>query len=63
MIRTIAVWLGQEAAMQIVVGDVTLDFILDERAGELDGEGQTFFVIDQTRCGMIDYELAKAGNF
>ena len=38
MVRRRAAWPGQEAAMEIVAGDVTLDFILDERARELDGE-------------------------
>lgn len=38
VIRRRAAWPGMETAMEITAGDVTLDFILDERARELDGE-------------------------
>jgi len=38
VIRRRAAWTGFETAMEITTGDVTLDFILDERARELDGE-------------------------
>ena len=38
MVRRRAAWPGQEAAMEIAPGDVNIDFILDERARELDGE-------------------------
>ena len=43
VIRRRAAWPGQEAAMEIVAADVTVDFILDERARELDGEGQRWW--------------------
>lgn len=51
VIRTRAAVPGSEAAMQITEADVTLDFILDERARELLGEGLRWF--DLARTGKL----------
>lgn len=48
MVRTRAANTGQTAAMQIVAGDVNLDFILDERARELAGEQWRWFDLKRT---------------
>jgi hypothetical protein len=51
LIRRRAAVPGQEAAMEITAGDVTLDFILDERARELDGEMHRW--MDLVRTGKL----------
>ncbi len=51
VIRRRAAWPGKETEMEITAADVTLDFILDERARELDGEGQRWF--DLVRTGKL----------
>lgn len=47
-LRTRAAIPGHEADMQITPGDVTLDFILDERARELAGEQLRWFDLKRT---------------
>ena len=51
VVRRRAAWPGKEAEMEITVADVTLDFILEERARELAGENHRWF--DLTRTGTL----------
>jgi hypothetical protein len=48
VIRTRAAWPGKTANMQITPAQVTLDFILDERAREFAGEQMRWFDLKRT---------------
>ena len=51
VVRRRAAWPGQEANMEITAGDVTLDFILDERGREFYGESKRWTTLKRT--GML----------
>lgn len=48
VIRMRGAWPGQEASMEISASDVDIDFILDERARELIGEGHRWMDLTRT---------------
>ena len=59
VVRRRAAWPGMEAQMEIGAGDVTLDFILDERTRELYGEYKRW--LDLKRTGKL-LERVRALN-
>lgn len=48
VVRRRAAWPGQESNMEISAGDVTLDFILDERGREFYGESKRWTTLKRT---------------
>ncbi|MEM6842645.1 MAG: RagB/SusD family nutrient uptake outer membrane protein [Bacteroidota bacterium] len=59
VIRRRAAWDGMEAEMEITPAEATLDFLLEERAREMDGEGHRWFTL--TRTGTL-VERVRAHN-
>lgn len=59
VIRRRAAWEGMEEAMTITPAEATLDFLLEERAREMDGEGHRWFSL--TRTGTL-VERVRAHN-
>lgn len=59
VVRTRAAKDGNESQMQVSAGDVTIDFLLEERAREFCGEGIRWF--DLKRTGKL-YDQVKAFN-
>jgi len=59
VVRRRAAWPGMEAQMEVTAGDVTLDFILDERTRELYGEYKRW--LDLKRTGKL-IERVRAYN-
>ncbi|MEZ4827659.1 MAG: RagB/SusD family nutrient uptake outer membrane protein [Bacteroidia bacterium] len=53
VVRERAAWPGKEADMMISASDVTIDYILDERARELDGEMHRWFDLARVKIGGV----------
>lgn len=53
VVRERAAWPGKEAEMMISASDVTIDYILDERARELDGEMHRWFDLARVKINGV----------
>lgn len=60
VVRRRAAWDGQESNMEISAGDVTIDFILDERAREFYGEDKRWTTLKRTGK-LLERVREKAG--